>query len=137
MHLQLIYASTPFGFDDGMLAGILADARRCNARDGITGALIVRQDLYLQLLEGPPDAVESAFQRISRDDRHVEIEPLVRRQVPDRIFPDWSMRDDPARSWMWTMDDVANGAVRNASEAEVVGVFERLATEAPAASTQA
>lgn len=137
MHLQLIYASTPFGFDDGMLAGILADARRCNARDDITGALIVRQDLYLQLLEGPPDAVESAFQRISRDDRHVEIEPLVRRQVPDRIFPDWSMRDDPARSWMWTMDDVANGAVRNASEAEVVGVFERLATEAPAASTQA
>lgn len=36
--MQLTYASHPFGFDDAMLAGILLDARRCNARDGITSA---------------------------------------------------------------------------------------------------
>ncbi|MEM9128927.1 MAG: BLUF domain-containing protein, partial [Pseudomonadota bacterium] len=40
--IQLVYASMPFGFDDAMLGGILLDARRCNERDDITGALIVR-----------------------------------------------------------------------------------------------
>jgi hypothetical protein len=44
---QIIYASRPFGFDAALLAGILMDARRCNTRDGITGALICRDDLFL------------------------------------------------------------------------------------------
>ena len=57
---QIIYASRPFGFDAALLAGILMDARRCNARDGITGALICRDDLFLQLLEGPEEEVEAA-----------------------------------------------------------------------------
>jgi hypothetical protein len=127
--LQLTYASRPFGFDDAMLAGILMDARRCNARDGITGALIVREDLYLQLLEGPPDAVEAAYGRIARDDRHVDVRPLTRREVTQRLFPDWSMLDDPARTWMWTMAEVADGAVQRASEADVIAVFERIARE--------
>lgn len=44
-----------FGFDQGMPNGTLMDAWRCNKRDGITGALIARGDLYLQLLEGPQE----------------------------------------------------------------------------------
>jgi hypothetical protein len=60
MLLQLVYASRPFGFDAGTLTAILFDARRCNTRDGITGALICRDDLFLQLLEGPEAAVEAA-----------------------------------------------------------------------------
>lgn len=48
---QLIYRSQPFGFDRAMLAGILMGARRNNTRDDITGALIVRHDMYLQLIE--------------------------------------------------------------------------------------
>ena len=59
--IQLIYASQPFGFDAAMLNGILSDARRCNVRDEVTGALICRADVYLQLLEGPEPAVDAAF----------------------------------------------------------------------------
>jgi len=130
--VQLTYASRPFGFDEGVLAGILLDARRCNERDGITGALICRQDLFLQLLEGPPEAVDAAYQRIARDDRHVEVRRLTRRETGSRMFPDWAMRDDPARSWMWSMQAVADGAVGRASEDEVIGVFERLRRETAA-----
>ncbi len=130
--LQLTYASRPFGFDEATLAGILLDARRCNARDGITGALIARRDLFLQLLEGPADAVEAAYQRIARDDRHIEVQRLTHREVSARLFPDWAMRDDPARSWMWSMEAVADGAVRRASQDEVIGVFERLRSEVAA-----
>jgi hypothetical protein len=127
--IQLIYASRPFGFDESALAGILIDARRCNERDGITGALICRQDLYLQLLEGPQEAVEAAYHRIEKDNRHLELRLLCRRAITERLFPDWAMRDDPARSWMWTMDQVAGGAIAAATEAEAVGIFERLARE--------
>jgi hypothetical protein len=127
--IQLIYASRPFGFDDPMLNGILMDARRCNERDDVTGALICRADLYLQLLEGPEAAVEAAYQRIQRDNRHLEIRLLSRRVVTERLFAGWAMRDDPARSWMWTQLDVKNGAIARATEAEAIGIFERLALE--------
>ncbi len=98
---QLIYASKPFGFDSGVLDDILTVSRFNNARDGITGALICRGDLYLQLIEGPEDAIAATFARIAADDdRHVNVQPLVSRAVTERIFPGWAMRDDPARSWM-------------------------------------
>jgi hypothetical protein len=127
--MQLIYASRPFGYDELVLAGILSTARRNNARDGITGALICREDLFVQLLEGPSDAVTSAFSRILNDDRHVDVTTLLTGDIEDRLFPQWYMRHDPARSWMWTMNDVAKGAVGKASMAEIRGIFERLAAE--------
>ena len=100
--IQLIYASRPFGFDAAVLNSILTMARHCNARDDITGALICREDLYLQLLEGPAEMVENAYARISRDGRHLEISQLVKEPITERLFPQWAMRDDPAKSWMWT-----------------------------------
>jgi len=127
--IQLIYASRPFGFDEAALAGILMDARRCNERDGITGALICRGDLYLQLLEGPQDTVEAAYRRIEKDHRHLEIKLLSRRTVTERLFPEWAMRDDPARSWMWNQQEVTAGAIERATEADAVAIFERLARE--------
>jgi hypothetical protein len=39
------------------------------------------------------------------------------------------MRDDPARSWMWTQEEVNAGAIERATEAEAVAIFERLAHE--------
>lgn len=126
---QVAYASRPFGYDDGMLNGILADARRWNERDGITGSLICRADLYLQLLEGPVDVVTAAFERIARDHRHLEVRRLHAGPAEQRIFPAWAMRHDPARSWMWTPEEVADGAPERASAGEVLAVFERIAAE--------
>jgi hypothetical protein len=126
---QLIYASTPFGFDEGTLAALLIVSRRNNARDGVTGALICRGDLYLQLLEGPEEMVDRAYQRIEWDRRHLDVKLLSRRIVTERLFPAWAMRDDPARSWMWTQEEVNAGAIGRATEAEAVAIFERLARE--------
>ncbi len=91
--------------------------------------MICREDLYLQLLEGPPEAVTQTFARISRDDRHTEVTKLVSNHTDDRLFPDWAMRHDPARSLMWSIEEVRNGAVARASPAEVVSVFEQLSRE--------
>jgi len=128
--LQLVYASHPFGFDLSVLSNILLTARRRNMRDDITGALICRADLYLQLLEGPEGKVERVFANICEDDRHVDVRVLSKRFDQERLFPKWAMRDDPAKSWMWTQQEVRDGAVERASEAEVQAVFARVAAEA-------
>jgi hypothetical protein len=128
--IQLIYASRPFGFDESTLNGILISARYYNERDDITGALVCRHDIYLQLLEGPQALVEAAFARIARDNRHLEVRKRYVAPVTERLFPAWAMRDDPARSWMWSPAEIAAGAIDRASRAELLGVFARLAAEA-------
>ncbi len=127
---QIVYASQPFGFDASVLDDILTVARARNSRDDITGTLICRGDLYLQLIEGPDHAIQATYKRISDDDRHVDIDLLVSRVVTDRLFPKWAMRDDPAQSWMWTQAEVAQGAIKTATAAQILAVFERLAGEA-------
>lgn len=86
--MQLIYSSQPFGFDELVLGGILTIARKNNERDGITGALICREDLYLQLLEGGESEVIQAFNRILRNDRHAHVVKRWSGDVEDRLFPD-------------------------------------------------
>ena len=125
--IQTVYCSRPFGFDAATLSNILNKARSRNEREGITGALICRRDIYLQLLEGPEASVEAAFERIEADDRHLEVTRLLSHSDVERLFPDWAMRDDPAQSWMWTPEQIEAGAAVKASEADVMGVFSRLA----------
>jgi Sensors of blue-light using FAD len=127
---QLIYMSEPFGYDDNILTTILATARRKNARDGITGALICRQDIYLQLIEGDAAAIDALFARILADDRHLAVTLLSRVDVADRLFPTWAMLHDPAHTWLWSAEDVAGGAVREAAPATLQQVFVRAALEA-------
>ncbi len=132
--IQLIYSSQPFGYDGAMLSGILLDARRCNARDGITGALVCRHDIYLQLLEGPQAAVEAAFARIGRDDRHLGIRRHSSGPVAQRTFGDWAMLHDPATTWIWTPEEIDAGVLDRATPAEIGAVFERLAQKVAVAS---
>lgn len=128
--VQLVYASKPFGYDSAMLSGILLDARRCNERDGVTGALVCRNDVYLQLLEGADEKVHATYERIRRDDRHVDPKQLVNRSVPSRIFGDWAMLHDPAKSWIWPPADISNGILERATQEEILSLFENLAEKA-------
>jgi hypothetical protein len=123
---RAIYTSQPFGFDEGILGGILLDARRANERDGVTGALICRADIYLQWLEGPEDLVRATLARIKRDDRHLEVTLHVAELVPERMFGQWAMLHDPAATWIWTQKEVADGAAERATPEEITGFFLRL-----------
>ena len=129
---QLIYASEPYGLDDLTLASILFSARHHNERNGVTGSLICRRDLFVQMLEGEPEAVEATYARILRDPRHVGVQRLHRGEAAERLFGGWSMRQDAPRSWMWSREEVEAGAARRASSQEALGMFHRLAAE-PAA----
>jgi len=73
------------------IGSILATSRRNNARDGITGGLLFSDGCFAQVLEGPLDAVEGAFERIQCDERHSDVTVLQSGPIPARDFPDWSM----------------------------------------------
>jgi hypothetical protein len=128
---QLIYRSQPFGFDHAMLAGILSGARRNNARDGITGALICRHDLYLQLIEGPPARIDALYARIAVDDRHGDVRLLLTQDVSERMFAAWAMLDDQAPTLFWSPADVAAGALEAAGPAALIAAFARLRERSP------
>ena len=125
--LQIVYASHPFGYDRAMLRGILLDARRCNRRDGITGALICRPDVYIQMLEGPEEPVRATLARIRDDDRHLDIALHVSETVSERMFGDWDMLHDPARSWLWPKEEIADGVLTRSDAGQIRSVFARLA----------
>jgi len=128
---QLIYTSRPFGFNAPMLDDILTTARMLNAQNGLTGALICRADMFMQMLEGPRAKVTETFGRIQADDRHVDVTLLHVGDTPERIFADWSMRDDPPQSWMWNQAEVREGAIQDASAAAAYSVFRRLSRLPP------
>ena len=88
---QLMYISSVRAGADAAVAPILLASRRNNDRDCITGLLYADGRRFLQVLEGPQDAVERAFARISADPRHCAIVVLSRRAVEAREFGDWAM----------------------------------------------
>ena len=126
--MQLIYVSRPFGFEGGTLDDILISARRHNAANGVTGALICRNDVFLQMLEGPREKVTETFSRILLDDRHIEVSLLWCGDAPFRSFAEWSMRDDPVQSWMWSREEMRE-VVRAASAEQARQIFARLARD--------
>tara|TARA_A100001011_G_C13971341_1_gene699414 strand:+ start:515 stop:766 length:252 start_codon:yes stop_codon:yes gene_type:complete len=77
-------------------------------------------------LEGPKKNVLKTFDKIKLDDRHVEVNILISKDTNQRIFPNWAMKDDPVRSWMWSREQVANGEVLTTSPEKILNVFNRI-----------
>ena len=103
--------------------------RNYNKKNNITGALVCRDDIYLQLLEGPKYEVNLTFEKISNDDRHLEIELLLKEYCNKRIFPGWNMKDDPARTWFWNKEEINSGIFNKIPRAKIIEVFEKIANQ--------
>ena len=90
---QIIYISTARSAfpDSGMVRAILETSRRNNARDQLSGLLLVGGRRFLQVLEGPSEAIDAAYRRIKDDPRHFALVELSRREIKERSFPDWAM----------------------------------------------
>ena len=90
--LSLVYASTAtVNFTAPDLEALLGQSRKSNAADDVTGMLLFRRGRFLQLLEGPRDAVRVKMAKIHRDPRHDNVRVLLEEQVPGRQFPEWTM----------------------------------------------
>lgn len=76
---------------DTAVADILAASVANNAPAAISGLLLCVQGVFLQALEGPEDAVRTAYGRIGRDPRHHEVTLISAKRADQRLFADWSM----------------------------------------------
>lgn len=90
--LSLTYSSVATdALDDADLAQLLAQSRRANAENDITGVLLFRNGYFLQLLEGPDQAVRRKMDTIKHDARHTKVTVLLEEVIEERQFPEWTM----------------------------------------------
>jgi len=68
-------------------------ASKKNAKLDVTGVLMTSGGIFLQIIEGPPEAVDGLWAAISRDSRHTDVLLLSSEEgVRRRLFPDWGMK---------------------------------------------
>lgn len=89
---QLIYVSalsraqSPSCVDD-----ILRQSIRNNKVSDITGILLFINGSFLQVLEGPSDALDSTYAKILDDPRHTDELKILDTEILARQFDGWSM----------------------------------------------
>jgi hypothetical protein len=90
--LRLLYVSSARAlFSKLELSALLERSRANNESAQITGILLYKDGNFMQVLEGDEPAVTALYHRIGRDPRHFGAKILLREQVTERLFPDWSM----------------------------------------------
>lgn len=78
-------------FDPSSLTELLADARRRNESRGITGLLLYHGGSFLQVLEGPLEALVVLLATLRKDDRHSQLHVLREGPLKARRFDEWTM----------------------------------------------
>jgi len=92
MIYRLIYlSSATAGFRESDLDAILHSARKNNTKAGVTGLLVFHDGNFLQVLEGPRDAVEDVYAHILQDPRHGGVARVIAEEAEERIFAEWEM----------------------------------------------
>jgi hypothetical protein len=90
--VQLTYVSEACsGFEEHQIPELLRSIRPANARHHITGMLLYIQGTFLQILEGEAPEVDALYERIASDQRHRNVTLLIRQNVAERGFADWTM----------------------------------------------
>lgn len=70
-------------------AALAAACRERNVERGLTGGLVLYRDVFLQVVEGPAEAVTSLFGRLLRDPRHAGITLVALDPVDLPALPVW------------------------------------------------
>lgn len=92
MITQSIYFSISCSLNiENDVEDIVERSRVNNPNMGLTGLLLHSGGSYMQVLEGPADAVKTMLERIAQDPRHTDFVPMINQTVNQRSFPDWSM----------------------------------------------
>lgn len=90
--ITLIYGSTASKpMSDEELVDLLKKSHEKNKRLEITGMLLYDDGNFVQVVEGPKEAVESLYQSIQHDPRHQNVMLFVKRDIEARQFGDWEM----------------------------------------------
>lgn len=92
MLVRLLYASRAAApLNTSITNSILEQSRKNNQTQGITGILCFSETLFLQVLEGGRDEVCELFNKLVRDERHLNVRLLSYEEIAERLFGGWTM----------------------------------------------
>ncbi|PIR01286.1 MAG: hypothetical protein COV66_02390 [Nitrospinae bacterium CG11_big_fil_rev_8_21_14_0_20_45_15] len=94
------------------LSDLLGKARAFNSSQNITGMLIYHDGSFLQILEGPENAVLPLIKKIQKDPRHQKFKLLLKKNVDTREFGEWSMGFVDTTGMAKTMEGFIDYATR-------------------------
>lgn len=88
----LVYMSTARqAMSNVALHSLLTKARANNRAADVTGVLLYAEQSFIQVLEGPPQALDETMARVESDPRHKNITRLLREPIEARCFSSWAM----------------------------------------------
>ncbi|MFI3121601.1 MAG: BLUF domain-containing protein [Methylococcaceae bacterium] len=90
--LRILYFSqSTDAISDEQVQNIMTSSQRNNPAIGITGVLVHGGGLFMQVLEGPEQAVLRTYAKILDDQRHKNCQIIYITPTDKRIFEGWSM----------------------------------------------
>ncbi|MES2038675.1 MAG: BLUF domain-containing protein [Pseudomonadota bacterium] len=92
MLVRLLYASRVV--DEKMcdiVQSIVSQSRQHNPQHGITGVLCHSDQVFMQVLEGGREAVNTLYSHILRDARHTDVILLDYGEILERRYAGWTM----------------------------------------------
>jgi Sensors of blue-light using FAD len=90
--ISLIYASrSTESFHEHEIPDLLQQVRIANAKQQITGMLLYIGGSFLQVLEGPPELVDTVFRKLLSDKRHIQLRLISTEPLTERAFEGWTM----------------------------------------------
>ena len=91
--LRLTYVSR-YNTDNANIevARILEQAQRNNERNGITGALVINDNYFLQVIEGARPVINNLLKKLIEDKRHYSLQIIECCEIEERRWNKWSMK---------------------------------------------
>nr|WP_320120320.1 BLUF domain-containing protein [uncultured Marinifilum sp.] len=90
--IQIVYVSCSRNkLSESELDDILSEIRPKNRKNSITGLLLYNDEIFIQVLEGKSEIINDLYERLKKDDRHINIVLILKENIKKRSFPDWSM----------------------------------------------
>ena len=126
---RVIYVSEKVGSSEHDVTDIINASARNNPSKNITGCLLEGKNSFLQILEGPLDAIQVLYKTISEDNRHTNVKSLCDEPMETRLFSDWSMRSDNFNHIEWGDDSFNAGNFANISADAAKNIFTRISEQ--------
>ena len=123
---QVIYVSekTDKSFDG--LTDIFDISQKNNKDLSITGCLLIGDNSFLQLLEGPDVVVEKLYSKIKLDYRHKKVKKLYDQKIDEKLFSSWSMKFASFNNLEWGNEEFDAGNFLNIKSAGALNVFQSI-----------
>ena len=91
LHFLVYVSSAVRRLSQAQLLDLLKLSRTNNEARGLTGMLLYRDGLYLQMMEGSRHEITRLLIKLRHDTRHTDIRILKQGVLEKRLFPEWSM----------------------------------------------